>query len=368
MTRRRMATPPSLRLIHSSSSSSAPPSSPMAAPPTCSGRLPLISQGFLPFIPVFSPCTPLSSQVLEALVLFLFSLSPSLWVILKSYPSLPVPRGGGGSSIGSGGGNVAEKRANHNAIERARRDSLNTRFQDIADCIPQLRDLKKPSKSIIMHKTLEYVKVSQKKHDHNNKEIAQLKKENERLRQEAKLLKAALMKLSPTELESLGLTEHAQSPLPTTPPQEGLLSNPLFLPLFLRFSCSSPLPVESGFVKNEIFEDDDDDVESPMSSREHSAVPHRPHLTVNLSQFDAPIFAERGNGESAMEYDAPYITGEMMNSEFIGYHNQAFQHYRGSFSTSLNSSTMASPEGSYPGSEYLEGQLSFFLSFLFFIF
>jgi len=216
-----------------------------------------------------------------------------------------------------------------------------------------------------MHKTLEYVKVSQKKHDHNNKEIAQLKKENERLRQEAKLLKAALMKLSPTELESLGLTEHTQSPLPTTPPQDGL-SLTLSCLSFSVFHVLSP-PVESGFVKSEIFEDDDD-VETPMSSREHSAIPHRPHLTVNLSQFDTPIFAERGHEESAMDYDTPYITGEMMNSEFIGYHNQAFQHHRGSFSTSLNSSTMASPEGSYPGSEYLEGQLSFFLSFLFFYF
>lgn len=89
-----------------------------------------------------------------------------------------------------------EKRANHNATERARRDSLNNRFQEIADCIPQLRDVKKPSKSIIMQKTLEYVTMAQKRNDMHTKEITLLKKENEKLKQEIKELKMMMLRAS----------------------------------------------------------------------------------------------------------------------------------------------------------------------------
>lgn len=118
---------------------------------------------------------------------------------------------------------MAEKRANHNAIERARRDSLNNRFQEIADCIPQLRDVKKPSKSLIMNKTLEYVKVAQKKLDNSSKEARDLKKENERLKAEIKMLRNHISRTTPGELEHLEL-EPGLSPHPTTPPQEGQCS------------------------------------------------------------------------------------------------------------------------------------------------
>jgi len=72
--------------------------------------------------------------------------------------------------------NSAEKRANHNAIERARRDSLNNRFQEIADCIPSLKDLKKPSKTIVMQKTLEYVRVVQPRFERQQAELERLRR------------------------------------------------------------------------------------------------------------------------------------------------------------------------------------------------
>ncbi|KAI8804227.1 hypothetical protein BJ742DRAFT_456857 [Cladochytrium replicatum] len=50
-----------------------------------------------------------------------------------------------------------EKRATHNAIERARRESLNDRFHKLAMSIPSLRQIRKPSKSLIVQKSLEHI-------------------------------------------------------------------------------------------------------------------------------------------------------------------------------------------------------------------
>lgn len=118
--------------------------------------------------------------------------------------------------------NAAEKRANHNAIERARRDSLNNRFQEIADCIPSLREVKKPSKSTIMQKTLEYIKTSQRKMDVQAREIATLKKENEKLRKEAKGLKQMMVSAQEKhgDLGFTGIELDGVTPHPSTPPEE----------------------------------------------------------------------------------------------------------------------------------------------------
>lgn len=53
----------------------------------------------------------------------------------------------------------AQKRAEHNAIERARRECLNTKFQQLAHSLPNLHDDKRPSKGTIIERTLEYGKA-----------------------------------------------------------------------------------------------------------------------------------------------------------------------------------------------------------------
>lgn len=54
------------------------------------------------------------------------------------------------------GGNKAQKRAEHNAIERARRECLNTKFQQLAHSLPNLQNDRRPSKGTIIERTLEY--------------------------------------------------------------------------------------------------------------------------------------------------------------------------------------------------------------------
>ncbi|KAJ2721477.1 hypothetical protein GGI07_003930 [Coemansia sp. Benny D115] len=52
----------------------------------------------------------------------------------------------------------AQRRATHNAIERARRESLNSQFQDLASAVPALIHVRRPSKAIIVEKSLEYIR------------------------------------------------------------------------------------------------------------------------------------------------------------------------------------------------------------------
>ncbi|KAJ2739544.1 hypothetical protein H4S06_006282, partial [Coemansia sp. BCRC 34490] len=65
-----------------------------------------------------------------------------------------------GSGGGSGAGvDHAQRRATHNAIERARRESLNGQFQDLASAVPALIHVRRPSKATIVEKSLDYIRT-----------------------------------------------------------------------------------------------------------------------------------------------------------------------------------------------------------------
>ncbi|CEP13187.1 hypothetical protein [Parasitella parasitica] len=81
----------------------------------------------------------------------------------------------------STGGDKAQKRAEHNAIERARRECLNTKFQQLAHSLPNLQNDRRPSKGTIIERTLEYVKQTVQKEQRFQSEIDQLRQANENL-------------------------------------------------------------------------------------------------------------------------------------------------------------------------------------------
>ncbi|KAI8645846.1 hypothetical protein BD408DRAFT_429267 [Parasitella parasitica] len=75
----------------------------------------------------------------------------------------------------------AERRAEHNAIERARRESLNTKFQTLAQALPNLVNYRRPSKSQIVEKALDWVKQGISREERYRYQVLQLQRENKNL-------------------------------------------------------------------------------------------------------------------------------------------------------------------------------------------
>ncbi|KAI9320633.1 hypothetical protein BX666DRAFT_1217219 [Dichotomocladium elegans] len=53
----------------------------------------------------------------------------------------------------------ADRRAEHNAIERLRRENLNSKFQQLAHSLPNLQNERRPSKGTIIERTLDFGKL-----------------------------------------------------------------------------------------------------------------------------------------------------------------------------------------------------------------
>jgi len=90
------------------------------------------------------------------------------------------------------GPEAAEKRATHNATERARRESLNGRFMTLAQVLPTMPKSKRPSKNMIVNKALEYVRDSQINERTLVAENTQLRREVEELRQQLRAASTAM--------------------------------------------------------------------------------------------------------------------------------------------------------------------------------
>jgi len=80
--------------------------------------------------------------------------------------------------------NTAERRATHNAVERQRRETLNGRFLDLAALLPNLSQIRRPSKSAIVNSSIAYVHVSRRHRAMASRELRLLKLEADALRRE----------------------------------------------------------------------------------------------------------------------------------------------------------------------------------------
>ncbi|CAO3693443.1 unnamed protein product [Rhizopus stolonifer] len=74
-----------------------------------------------------------------------------------------------------------EKRSAHNALERQRREGLNSKFQELAHVLPALQQVKRPSKSTIVAKSLEFVSSAAQREVDFQEELSALREENMRL-------------------------------------------------------------------------------------------------------------------------------------------------------------------------------------------
>ncbi|KAJ3842165.1 hypothetical protein F5878DRAFT_577232 [Lentinula raphanica] len=80
--------------------------------------------------------------------------------------------------------NTAERRATHNAVERARRETLNGKFLDLAAMLPNLSQIRRPSKSAIVNSSIAHIHASRRHRMLASRELRQLKVEADALRRE----------------------------------------------------------------------------------------------------------------------------------------------------------------------------------------
>jgi len=80
--------------------------------------------------------------------------------------------------------NTAERRATHNAVERQRRETLNGRFLDLAALLPNLSQIRRPSKSSIVNSSIAHIQASRRHRLIASRELKMLKHEADALRRE----------------------------------------------------------------------------------------------------------------------------------------------------------------------------------------
>ena len=80
--------------------------------------------------------------------------------------------------------NTAERRATHNAVERQRRETLNGRFLDLAALLPNLSQIRRPSKSAIVNSSIAHIHASRRHRILASRELRLLKLESDALRRE----------------------------------------------------------------------------------------------------------------------------------------------------------------------------------------
>ncbi|CAE7069134.1 unnamed protein product [Rhizoctonia solani] len=80
--------------------------------------------------------------------------------------------------------NTAERRATHNAVERARRETLNSRFLDLAALLPNLVSVRRPSKSAIVNSSIALIHTQRRARATAGRELRNLKAEADSLRRQ----------------------------------------------------------------------------------------------------------------------------------------------------------------------------------------
>lgn len=113
-------------------------------------------------------------------------------------------------------GSLAERRALHNSVERTRREALNAKFTYLAQQMPSLSHIHRPSKSVIISHCLDMVV-----------ELRDTKSENDTLRQEIRYLRSCLAnKRPPSPRQRRSTSEHRTGDSRISPAVAHMVRNP----------------------------------------------------------------------------------------------------------------------------------------------
>ncbi|EDW95350.1 protein max [Drosophila yakuba] len=83
----------------------------------------------------------------------------------------------------------AEKRAHHNALERRRRDHIKESFTNLREAVPTLKG-EKASRAQILKKTTECIQTMRRKISENQKDIEEIRKQNNILAKQIRALES----------------------------------------------------------------------------------------------------------------------------------------------------------------------------------
>ncbi|CAO3618786.1 unnamed protein product [Cunninghamella blakesleeana] len=125
----------------------------------------------------------------------------------------------------------SDRRSAHNALERQRRETLNSKFQELAHALPALQSCRRPSKTMIVSTSLDFVSKSLQRENSYVNQIKDLRKQNERLRKQAKAAKVLMMKQQqkkkymPTSSTSSNTSNHTSPSLSSSVSSHSSSSN-----------------------------------------------------------------------------------------------------------------------------------------------
>ncbi|KAK7439585.1 hypothetical protein VKT23_017512 [Stygiomarasmius scandens] len=194
---------------------------------------------------------------------------------------------------------TAERKATHNAVERARREILNGRFLDLASTLPNLSQIRRPSKSCIVNSSIAYIHASRRHRVLASSELRHLKLESDALRREVNQWR-----------DSAGI-QRVEEPIRG----EG------FSVVLEGEVEVLPLPVDAG-EEEELYEDDEV-YSAPMQSQSH------PHSQMVAQRPPSPPHPQQApmipSPQPSMPVYESHIQG-MENMHMMGYPAQPVYH------------------------------------------
>ncbi|XP_065845151.1 protein max-like [Oscarella lobularis] len=80
-----------------------------------------------------------------------------------------------------------DKRRHHNALERRRRDHIKDSFTSLRDAVPSMAG-EKASRAQVLNKATDYIELLRKKTEDHERDIDELKRQNDQLQQQISTL------------------------------------------------------------------------------------------------------------------------------------------------------------------------------------
>ena len=179
------------------------------------------------------------------------------------------------------------KRAQHNAIERARREVLSHKFTELAMLIPSLQAVKKPSKSAIVQRAIDHIQELHRKNDSMCMQVNTLKQSHDSLRTEVNKLRQVL-NMPPLEEDPA----ISMIPTPSQTPRISALSRALTSSSNLVSRSLSPSGLDALNIN------DDDDLDDRLTTRSLSMNPH----TADLNSAEQPTLLNGNLFTSLLHY------------------------------------------------------------------